>query len=412
MPRSRCSHCSPQAGWQSSGTGPPSSASSSCGSAAPTRHSNAARMRSGFSARSNASRQKRPRPWRSSRAADATAADARGALDASRADQARAAGERRTAEEAERAAARALEALVREASWQEAQAERLAAEVARLREAVVDHEAAAADRRAATTAGAAPDDGAALVTWEARVAELRASRDRLAAEQATFDAAHREAESRRARAEATAGMDEERIERSEREAAALGEPRQNARCRARRAWRGAGNCEGAGDGRSGSPRRAFVQPTQRHASAWARPSEMPRPPGSDCARPTSAFDRRSGPISRHGWVVTRSASSSWSSWPAWASLGSDGFGRRQGRRPRPLPVPLPMPMIQRRPHQTRRANPTRPLRSSPPLRRSPIGGPRFRRPRNRRPRDGWPPSGAATTNSVRPIRSPSTSTPN
>jgi chromosome segregation protein len=153
----------------------------------------------------------------------AAAADARAALDAARAEESRAAGERRVAEEADRAAARALEALVREAGWQAAQAERLAAEVARLRDAVATHENAAAERQAGTASGATTDDRAALATWEARVAELRTARDRLAAEQATFDAGHREAEARRARAEATAAMDEERIARAERDVAALGE---------------------------------------------------------------------------------------------------------------------------------------------------------------------------------------------
>jgi chromosome segregation protein len=158
-----------------------------------------------------------------SAAATEAARDARAALDAARADESRAAGERRNAEEAERGAARSLEALVREAGWQEAQTERLTAEVARLREAVAAHEAAAAERQTATANGAAANDGAAIETWEARVGELRTGRDRLAAEQATLDAAYREAEARRARAEATATMDEERIARAEREATALGE---------------------------------------------------------------------------------------------------------------------------------------------------------------------------------------------
>ena len=156
-------------------------------------------------------------------AATTAAAEARATLDAARADESRAAGERRVAEQAERAAARALEALVREASWQEAQAARLAAEVARLREAVATHEGAAAERGAATDAGAATSDGAALATWEARVGELRSARDRLAADQVLVDAAHRDAEARRARAEATATMDEERIAGAERDVTALGE---------------------------------------------------------------------------------------------------------------------------------------------------------------------------------------------
>jgi len=156
-------------------------------------------------------------------AATAAAAGSRAALEAARADESRAAGQRRVAEEAERLAARTLEALVREAGWQEAQAQRLTAEVARLREAVAMDEAAATERETGTDAHAATDDGAAIASWEARVTELRAVRDRLAAEQATFEAAHREAEARRARAEATATMDEERIARAERESAALGE---------------------------------------------------------------------------------------------------------------------------------------------------------------------------------------------
>jgi chromosome segregation protein len=155
-------------------------------------------------------------------AAARTATDARAALDAARAEESRAAGQRRVAEEADRAASRALEAIVREAAWQAAQAERLAAEVARLDGAFDGHETAAAERRAGTGGDAASDDVTAVSTWEARVGELRAARDRLAAEQATFDAAHREAEARRARAEATAAMDEERIARAERDVVDLG----------------------------------------------------------------------------------------------------------------------------------------------------------------------------------------------
>ena len=158
-----------------------------------------------------------------SAAAAEAARDARAALDAARADESRAAGERRAAEEAERAVARSLEAIVREAGWQDAQSERLTADVARMRDAVAAHDAAASERQTATAAGAATDDGAAIETWEARVVELRTGRDRLAAEQATLDAAYREAEARRARSEATATMDEERIARAEREASALGE---------------------------------------------------------------------------------------------------------------------------------------------------------------------------------------------
>ncbi|HET9436215.1 MAG TPA: AAA family ATPase, partial [Candidatus Limnocylindrales bacterium] len=158
--------------------------------------------------------------------ADDAAAIARGALDEARAAESRAAGMRRSAEEAERSVARALEAAVRETSWHEAQAAALAAEVRRLREAVGVHEAAAAERSRATTGGTSQDDGAALATWEARAGELRATRDRLAADQAAIDATRRDAESRRARAEATAAMDEERIARTDRETTVLADREQ------------------------------------------------------------------------------------------------------------------------------------------------------------------------------------------
>jgi chromosome segregation protein len=152
-------------------------------------------------------------------AATEAAGEARRALDVARAEESRAAGSRRAAEEEDRVAARALEAAVREAGWQEAQAARLSGELDRLREAVAAHDAATPDT--ATGAERAPDDGDALAAWEARATELRASRDRLVAEQADVEAGRREAEGRRARAEATAAMDEERIARAERDAVAL-----------------------------------------------------------------------------------------------------------------------------------------------------------------------------------------------
>ena len=64
-------------------------------------------------------RRRRPTPWRRPAA-----------------DESRAAGARRAAEEAERSSARQLETVVREASWHEAQAERLAAELERARLAI------------------------------------------------------------------------------------------------------------------------------------------------------------------------------------------------------------------------------------------------------------------------------------
>jgi chromosome segregation protein len=70
-----------------------------------------------------------------------------------------------------------------------------------------------------------PDD-AAIATWERRADELRARRDRIVAQQASADGARREVEARRARAEATVVMDEERIVRAEREVAVLAERRE------------------------------------------------------------------------------------------------------------------------------------------------------------------------------------------
>ncbi|HEX3428657.1 MAG TPA: hypothetical protein VHS36_07610, partial [Candidatus Limnocylindrales bacterium] len=151
------------------------------------------------------------------------------------ADEARAVAERRRAEEAERATARELEAVIREAGWHAAQIERLTGDVERAREAVTALEGVtiwgSADgdgsdgitRHAADGRAVATDEAAAIATWEARAADLRTRRDRLAAEQAAVDARRREVEAGRARAEATVAMDEERIVRAEREAIALAE---------------------------------------------------------------------------------------------------------------------------------------------------------------------------------------------
>ncbi len=153
------------------------------------------------------------------RFADA-ARNARGALDEARVVESRAAGERQAAEEAERGAARAHEAVAREAAWHEAQVASLAVEVARLVEAV------AANESTIRTAGPGsdprqPDEASAAAAWEARAAELRATRDRLSAEQSSRDSIRRDLEAQRARAEATVAMDEERIDRAARDLAAL-----------------------------------------------------------------------------------------------------------------------------------------------------------------------------------------------
>ena len=151
-------------------------------------------------------------------ATTALAVEARRFLDTARGEESQSAGERRAAEEEDRAAARALEAAVREAGWQAAQADRLAVELGRLREAVASHEAVTSTDAPNEARGS--DGGDALAAWEARASELRSSRDRLAAQQADVEAGRREAEARRARAEATVAMNEVRIARAEADAVA------------------------------------------------------------------------------------------------------------------------------------------------------------------------------------------------
>jgi chromosome segregation protein len=157
-------------------------------------------------------------------AADTTAkaGEARQQLDRGRADEVAATTARRRAEDAERIAARALEAAVREAGWHETQAGRLDADLAGAR-AAREAQVAAEPREQTTrgTAGAAGAPDEAVAAWEARVVQLRGERDRLAAEQAVRDAARREADARRARAEAAIALDEERIGRADRESQAL-----------------------------------------------------------------------------------------------------------------------------------------------------------------------------------------------
>ena len=149
------------------------------------------------------------------------AREAADAVEAARADESRASSTRRAAEEAERLAARKLETVVREASWHDAQAERLRAELERARAAVpVPAPVVPSDVPDETEDGT---DGAALAAWEARATELRARRDRLAEESGAREAVRREAENRRARADASTALAEERMARADREVAALGE---------------------------------------------------------------------------------------------------------------------------------------------------------------------------------------------
>jgi len=170
----------------------------------------------------------------SAEAAGAEATAARQALEAARAAESSAVAARRRSEDEERTAGRAVEAAAREAAWHAAQVERLAAEMARaqaavqvLNEPMAGRSNGAGDGRQASAQGdrdrPAGGDRSAAAAWEARAAELRARRDRLAAEQADRDAARRDAEARRARAEAAAAIDEERIGRAHRDLGAVEE---------------------------------------------------------------------------------------------------------------------------------------------------------------------------------------------
>jgi chromosome segregation protein len=175
-------------------------------------------------------------------AADLRAAAVRAAAEAqrhheadarARTDEHRATGERRTAEEAERVAARELEAAVREAAWHEAQAARIADELERARSALRALADEGASSSGAGQGGARqggtdedPHDrpgGDAMEAWEARAGSLRKRRDRLAAEVAVLDAARREAEAVRARAEAASAIAADRLAGADREIAALTE---------------------------------------------------------------------------------------------------------------------------------------------------------------------------------------------
>jgi chromosome segregation protein len=146
-----------------------------------------------------------------------TASVAHTTFDAARAELAEAAGERRRNEEAERTTLRETENATREATWHAAQRDRLDAEVARLRESSSAIPEPASTREGSSGTG----DTTALATWDARAAELRERRDRLAAQSATHDGTRRDAEHARARAEAAVANAEERIARADRESTLL-----------------------------------------------------------------------------------------------------------------------------------------------------------------------------------------------
>jgi len=158
-------------------------------------------------------------------------AEARRRLDAARATESAAIAARRRADEDEGAASRELERAAREEAWSAAQAERLGAEAHRAREQA-DALAADAEVRAerrpgpAAISAALPTaegglDDEAVASWEGRLADLVARRERVAATVGERDRVRREAEHRRARAEAGVALDEDRLARADRDAADL-----------------------------------------------------------------------------------------------------------------------------------------------------------------------------------------------
>jgi chromosome segregation protein len=151
------------------------------------------------------------------------AADAaRSTLETARTSGSQRAAERRQAEDIERTVAREAESAAREAAWHAAQAERLRAEVDRTR-SEADALAGPAMAAAPTADQGDTGPGEALAVWEARAAELRERRDRLAERLSSLDAERRTAEHDRARAEAAAAHAEDRIARADRDALALTE---------------------------------------------------------------------------------------------------------------------------------------------------------------------------------------------
>ncbi|MGZ8513427.1 MAG: chromosome segregation protein SMC [Candidatus Limnocylindrales bacterium] len=160
-------------------------------------------------------------------------------VETARAEESRASGARRSAEDAERLSARQLEAVIRESAWHDAQAERLGGELerARMLAATLRDEAPAATGGDDAPGGPLVTDGAAIAAWESRAADLRARRDRLAEDARSSETTRREAEHRRARAEASAQLAEERMARADRDLAALGD-RERALTEARDALRG------------------------------------------------------------------------------------------------------------------------------------------------------------------------------
>ena len=120
------------------------------------------------------------------------------------------------AEEADRAAARALDVALRSAAWAEAQAGQREGELARARSVVAELEAgdpgvavvAARPPATASKPSAASEQG--LATWTSRLAELEERARTLDAAASATETARREVLNRRARAEASVQLAEER----------------------------------------------------------------------------------------------------------------------------------------------------------------------------------------------------------
>ena len=162
--------------------------------------------------------------------AEAMAATAREGHDHARRAEADAAARRRSAEDAERRASRDAEQATREAGWHVSRATAIATERAVLAERLAALGSSDPGSKAAQHGGGAkgtdaamtpPDVAGALGVWEARAADLRSQRDRLAADRATREIQRRAAEDRRARADAAVTLAGERISRADAEAAAL-----------------------------------------------------------------------------------------------------------------------------------------------------------------------------------------------
>ncbi len=144
------------------------------------------------------------------------AREAAQAVAAGRAAENEATGQRRAAEAAERQVARRLEAAVREAAWHAAQTERLQTELERARQVAPADPPASRD-----DPSVGPEDAAAQAVWERRATELRERRDRLASDATRLGLVRREAEDRRASAQASIRLAEERIDRAETDVARL-----------------------------------------------------------------------------------------------------------------------------------------------------------------------------------------------